>query len=242
MTIEAIEEKIRKLLALAANNPSKEESASALAKAQALMTEYKIEAATLETAQTTEEKEIFAALGKAEGVTRAYWKLTLSSVLGRANGVFNYKSGNNIGVVGKPSNIRAMSYMFTYCISEIERLAKIHCKGLGHSYANDFKRGCVSAISQAILIEQQELEARMRAKAAASNNSTDLIVLNNAIIKVKNELSNADKFARSQIKFSNHGYSGSRVRTSGYSDGQKAGASIYPGSRSKIGGTQGRLN
>ena len=241
MTTEVIEEKIRKLLALAANNPSKEESASALAKAQALMTEHKIEQATLDTAQTVEEKEIFTSFGANEGVTRAYWKLSLSTVLGAANGVFNYKSGRNIGIVGKPSNIRAMSYMFSYCIAEIERLSKLHCKGLGHSYANDFKRGCVNAISNAIESEHIALQKRMREQAAASNNERSLIVLNNAIAKVNNEFKDASKFAHSQIKFVNVGYTGTRVRTSVYSEGQKAGSSIYPGSRAKIGNGSSKL-
>ena len=74
MTTEAIAEKIRKLLALASNNPSQAESASALAKAQALMTEHKIEQAMLDASNSApEESNIFSSLGAEEGVSRAQW-------------------------------------------------------------------------------------------------------------------------------------------------------------------------
>lgn len=244
MTIEAIGEKIKKLLALAANNPSQAESASALAKAQALMTEHKIEQATLENSAPNEE-DIFSGLGAEEGVTGAYWKVTLASALGYANGVFIYKSGKTIGLVGKKSNIQTLTYMFQYCLSEIERLSKANCKGLGHSYANDFKRGCVSAISEAIRLERANLERRMREQAAAVNGERGLIVLNNAIAKINRDFDLAKQAAyspKSGLKLRAGSYSGTRIKTSGFGEGQKAGASIYPGSRSKIGSNQGRLN
>ena len=244
MTTEAIGEKIKKLLALAANNPSQAESASALAKAQALMTEHKIEQATLENSKPNEE-DIFAGLGSEDGVTRSYWKLTLASYLGSANGVFVYKSGKTIGLVGKKSNIQSVTYMFQYCISEIERLSKANCKGLGHSYANDFKRGCVSAIASAIRFEREQLEKRMREQASAMNGERGLIVLNNAIAKINRDFDLAKQAAyspQSGLRLRAGSYSGTRVKTSGYEQGQKVGASIYPGSRSKIGSNQGRLN
>ena len=247
MTTEIIAEKIRKLLALAANNPSQEESASALAKAQALMTEHKIEQAILDSSKpTAQEENIFSMLGAQEGVTGAYWKVTLAGVLGDANGVFIYKSGKAIGVVGKKSNIQALTYMFAYCIGEIEKLSKLHCKGLGHSYANDFKRGCVSAIGNAIRKEREALEQTMRARASAANGERGLIVLNNALTKINEDIKLAKNAAYSPdsgLRLRRGSYGGTRIKTSGFGDGQKAGSSIYPGSRAKIGsGSFKRLN
>ena len=245
MTTEHIAEKIRKLLALAANNPSQAESASALAKAQALMTEHKIEQAILDASKPTpQEENIFTMLGKEEGVNRAYWKLDLAATLGRANGVFIYKSGGAIGVVGKKSNIQALSYMFAYCISEVEKLSKLHCKGLGHSYANDFKRGCVSAIGIAIEKEREALERTMRERASALNGERGLIVLNNALTAINADTRLAREAAyspESGLRLRKGSYGGTRVKTSGYGDGQKAGSSIYPGSSSRIGGSAKRI-
>lgn len=244
MTTELIEEKIRKLLALASNNPSKEESASALAKAQALMTEHKIEQATLNISNK-EEEEIFTEFGETEGITSQNWKYTLSEILSRANGCFIYtlRHKGTIGVVGKPSNVKSFSYLLLYCVNEVERIAKANCRGLGRAYAISFKHGCVQAISLAITLEKQKLEAMMRARAAATNDARGLVVLNNAISKINAESALAEKVCRSKMKLSKGTGSGRISSNSGYSAGQQAGSSIYPGSSAKIGSNSSkRLN
>lgn len=245
MTTEAIEEKIRKLLALAANNPSQAESASALAKAQALMTEHKIEQASLSVENAKEEEEIFSIFGKQEGITAQNWKYALAGDLARANGCFMYtqRSRGTIGIVDKPSNVRSCQYLLLYCVNEVERLAKANCVGLGRAYIISFKFGCVSAIRDAITLERRKLEADLRAKAAAANDGRGLIVLNNAIAKVNAEAEIAKQKANAKFKLKKSGGSSRISSNSGYSHGQQAGSSIYPGSRGKIGGnSQGRLN
>ena len=244
MTTQDIYQKIQKLLKLASNNPSKEEAAAAMAKAQALMTEHRIEQVSL---QDEAEEEILTFFEEAEGMSPASWKRELAHIFAAANGCYTYRANSrgksSLGVMGKPSNIRALSYLFQYCVNQIEEIAKREATGLGRSYIHAFKFGCVTAIGSAIKAEQAELEQRLRAEAAASNDSRALMVVNNSIAVVKQERAVAEAKCRARVKLKAGGYTGIIGNADGFYHGQKAGRNIYPGKASgKIGsGSQKKI-
>ena len=251
MSNEEIYIKIQKLLRLAENNPSKEEAASAFAKAQALMTEHKIEKVSVE--DSVEEDEIFAMFGEEENATGGTWKYWLCDAFAKANGVYIYqgrkrvpgarKAQSTIGVVGKPSNIRAVSYLFQYCVRQIEELSKRECTGLGKAYANAFKYGCVEAVKGAIARERNELEKSLRDRAAASNDCKAVMVLNNSLAKINAECGLAEKKAKAKLNLRSGGYGGGFSSNSGYAHGRSAGQGVYPGGASgRIGAGNKRLN
>ena len=228
MTTQEIEIKIKKLLALAGNNPSREEAAAALAKAQALMTEHHIEQLQV---TDVEEDDLLTFWDKDDGISGALWKSDLAYCIARANNCFCYTSGKSIGVCGKPSNIKTANYIVAYCITQINSLSDSHAKGLGRSYVNSFKLGCVHAIREAIERERKESEARMLAIAAASNDCRAVVRLDNALAISKREYARAESTARSKVKLRSVSSPSRKLNGSGYRAGKTAGAGIYGSSK-----------
>jgi hypothetical protein len=222
-------DKLNKLFALAERSTYPEEAASALAKAQTLMTQHKITKAMLD--EHDEEEEAIQTYmnsplneedrGK---LKKANWKSTLAFYLTQFNGCHVFTNGPKIIITGRPSNVDTVRYLYKYCIKEIDRLTKRHCRGKGRTYANNFRYGCIKAIHEAMKFEQEELEQQ------AQRDKKELVVVSKVLQKMredhlasKHAAHNAFNLGRQSASF--------RGSTAGRNAGYSAGQSIYNGRR-----------
>lgn len=114
MTLDEAIEKARKLFALAqSDNPH--EAAQAAARAQEILARFSIDAAMLETSSTEEPEEDIRRFNDPLDTTKnnwATWRLTLASVICKANQAKNFTSGNAMLLIGRPSDVSKVRYIY----------------------------------------------------------------------------------------------------------------------------------
>lgn len=231
MASEDVMRKIRALLAKeGAHGTTPEEVAASLALAQRLLEREGLTRESLQASGEADEPEETMVkssepLFGSREMQASTWRGYLAGVLAQANGCVQYRSGGAYFLVGRPSDIQVIRYLFAYCEREIDRLTRGACVGQGRTYANNFRIGCVDAIHKAIQAERDAERAQQRAAATGGA----LVLLDRAIALRDARVRDADALMRM----------GTRVRTGratfrsdngARSAGQAAGASIYPGS------------
>lgn len=182
--------RVRKLLALAEGNANENESASALAAAQRLMTQHSIESAMLEEPDTDDvapDEPIvnFRAWDDAlDNSTRksVTWKVRLSVHLADHNACKVYMCGPATHLVGRPSDVATVRYLYRYCVREVERLTREQGRGHGRTWYNNYRLGVVDGIGEKLREMKKDLLGEMREKANRSGGAA-LVRVNTAIEK-----------------------------------------------------------
>jgi hypothetical protein len=168
MTREKLAERIRKLLALAGNNPSEAEAAMAMERASALLAEHNLTMAEVETLGTDD--------GRVEDThkserARQTWARSLWGAVADLNFCFHCYTPRSWGptsmdehiLIGTRANVEATKAMALYLVETVERLAR-ECPDLhGPHERHAFKLGC----SRRLCVRLRELQ-RQRATAATS--------------------------------------------------------------------------
>jgi len=227
MASEAVMSKIRALLAKeGAEGTTPQEVATALALAQRLLEREGLTRESLAVESHAEETEEIIKSDDPlfEAGAKITWKGSLAYSLAKENGVATCWRGTKIMMVGKPSNILVVRYLFAYCEREIQRITARHSRGLGKTWANNFRLGCVEAIRESIRAEKEAERAAQRAAASGSA----LVVLNQAIARMDQQFSDAYAFLRSGTRLRSVSVN-VRTDSSARAAGRVAGASIYPG-------------
>lgn len=192
-----IVERIRKLLALAGNNPNIHEAAMAAAKAAELTLKYNIEQGELAASQ----QEAYISAKQTKGEYVANCKMTLDKILmsvvarhAFCRVVFIPMDNNHqyADVIGQPQNIEIVRYLYIYLLREIDRLARVehrkleqdhlahtvagdhgHPKPLGLSaYTRSFRQGAIDEITLRLHDQREAAE-----KAADTGASTMALVV-----------------------------------------------------------------
>jgi len=226
--------KVKKLLQLGESD-NVHESAAAIARATSLMEEWKIsEACMVEKSDPEEEIECWD--DPIENNARASWKGSLAYALAVANGCYTWRNNRTrpptLKLVGGLSNVQTVRYLYRYCSQEVDRLTKLKA-GNGRTWMNNYRHGCVAAISAAIKAESEALHERLR----GDNTGSELMVVNNAIAVVEAEAEAANDFAHTQMKLRTRRTS-YRADSGAHAQGRRDGANIYKGGSgsTKIGG------
>lgn len=218
MTNEEALDKVRKLLALAGSE-NENEAALAAARAQAIMDKHQISQASLDV------QEDGGAIGEETlDATRATWRGRLAVVVAKANGCKVWKDDGTIQIAGRPGAVNATRYLFDYCAKTIDRLAGNH-KGNGRTFLNNYRLGCVDAISTAV---REEKERTRAAAYEAAGGTSELIVLDRALARIADDAIAVDDWTKSRHKFSKASRS-ARADHQARAMGQRDGSSIYPG-------------
>jgi hypothetical protein len=146
---EGMLEKIKKLLALAQDKCNVNESALAAQMAQRLLAEHNLSIADL-----PQERQERCEPDVMDGVEES-WERTLGSIVARANYCRAVHSQNIVNgdrkfiLVGRPSNVQVVKYLYAYLRSEISKLAD-HAKrtqGQGdRSFKSGFINGCLHEV------------------------------------------------------------------------------------------------
>jgi hypothetical protein len=204
MTDQSLIEKIKKLLNLAnGRNVNVNEAAAAAARAQELCFKHKLDLAQLQldTGEEDEEK-VQQEMVDYPGL-RLQWKQDLMWVV--AKGFYCTAIRSNVWkrvpskrrpermrnlkvmtfiLVGKPTDIQTVRYIYEYCWREIERLSFIETKGLSWTYKNNFRSGAVESI-------------RIRLKAQRESQAEQ--VSETALVKVEGQ-AERDDFVKANIQ------------------------------------------
>lgn len=208
--LKAVLTKVKKLLRLAAGNANVNEAAAAAAKAQELVDRYKLELGELDgeiEEITSGEESLF------ESGRTVKWKSLLALRLAHANGCHVWtiqpsqdlrRSGykQKVKVVGKPSNIQILRYLFGTLVRELERLSANSWKQnqaywenvrrlTPHSHALDFKLGAVRAIGERLKEERQKVRSQHSALYGA---------LSLALVRFDNEAAEAQRWLEERLE------------------------------------------
>lgn len=170
-------DRARKLLALANNNTNAEEAALAAQRAQEVISKHGLDAAMLSLddtmVETVQDEPIFDygeqgdPLDAGEGARRVDWKAKLSNFVAYANSCEVYYVGPMIHVVGRPTDVSAVRYLYAYLVREIERLL---APQMGwrptQKWQASFCQGCVDTIMVALAVAERNVRQQARLVAA----------------------------------------------------------------------------
>lgn len=203
-TLEAVE-KIKKLLNLAAKNPSKEEAASAASKAQELLAKYNLDVATVGEISPEAGKREQAAVdggfyayqrrlwGAVAGLNfclhwnQQYWTTGKRYTAGVGSEIVTKKVLKyRHALIGRVVNVRSTMAMASYLSQAVERITQEHLKVDAISrvsgYAVNFREGAVATIVEkleerrAVALDEDERRRRDYERAMAAGASTSTAV------------------------------------------------------------------
>lgn len=240
-------EKIKKLLRLAqSDNPN--EAALAAAKAQELMDRHQIQAAMLDEKGAEEPDEDIVHFSDRDdalddlGGRRAVWKGSLASTISEHNACVAYYSGSRIVMVGRPTDVAAVRYLYVYAVKAIEDLVKKQGAGHGRTWYNNYRQGCVKAISEKLWAQRQATYKEVRSEAKASGGGAALVKVENAITRFDEKKLETKRWTKKHLNLRSGGRSYSRHDHDAFSRGKRDGASINMGGGPALGsGTRGQL-
>lgn len=249
---------VAKLLKLAEHaNTNAEEAATAAAKAQDIMTRFKISRLSVETgngAAAEAEEGIInfadkgAPLVDATGRLAA-WLGRLAVCVAKANQCMVYScnraNGKSLELIGRPSDAETVRYLFALLRNEVDRLVRLHGKGCGRVWCSNFRIGVVDAIHEKLEAQAAQTAAELRTQAVADavTNVNALVVVNAALAKLDQRGKDVEKYARQSLRLrAGRATQGGRYDASARDAGRQAGASIsVGGSRASLGNGARRL-
>lgn len=234
MTHQEAVEKAVKLLRLAqSSNPN--ESALAAGKAQEIIDRFKLGAlsAEFETNGHTEPAEPiqdFQADPLAPGKKLATWKWRLFVTIGKQNQCKGYLSRyGGIAVVGRPSDVQVVRYVFNWLVNEVERLAQSHCRGYGISFANNFRIGVVQTVCERLEAQRKETDQAVQheaQQAVIAGSTMALVRVQNAIVKRAQQLEEVQDWMKRNLDLRSSSRSAGAYNPSARELGRKAGHSV----------------
>lgn len=241
---ERIVDRIKKLLRLAQSD-NVNEAANAAGQAQRLMEQHRIDQALLDVSDAdggpVEDEDVRV---DGEPMTRSgrlpQWKVQLGVCVANANACRCYLDTRwnddrevyekSLCIVGRPSDVATVRYLFTYLAHEIERLCKRDGQGRGRTYANSFRIGAVHTIRKRLVLAKAEV--RKEAKKKLRGDSTALAKIDKALAKIDQRGQDVDDWMDKNMDLSNGRASRSRRDWDAYRAGQQAGHGIELGASS----------
>jgi hypothetical protein len=155
-TREEVIQKIQKLLRLAQSD-NIHEAALAAAHAQRLMEEHRIEQASLDyepDRESEEEVEDFSMKGApldAADHSVSAWRGRLGVIVADSQQCkvyyINVGGRKEFHIIGRPTDVEAVRYLYAYLKREIERLCQRDGKGCGMVWRNQFRMGAVDTVT-----------------------------------------------------------------------------------------------
>lgn len=162
MTHQEAIERVQKLLRLAKSD-NVNEAATAMAMAQRVIDQHKLDVATLMN-ETEEAETIQDFRDDLIDNSTASWKARLAIVISKANGCKTYTLGNQgISVIGRKSEADTVRYMYRWLVKETERLLKAANQSNGRTWCNNFRMGVVDALAERLKKNKEEFEAQAKA-------------------------------------------------------------------------------
>jgi hypothetical protein len=248
---EKIVDRIKKLLRLAESSNANE-AANAAGQAQRLMEQHRIDQAMIdvndEDADDEPDEPISDEYEPLETSGRlAQWKISLATGIARVNGCRcyigsiykgvkrgRYQYDHTLNLIGRPSDVTTVSYLFSYLVKEIERLVKLNGKGRGRTWNNSYRLGAVSAINTRM--REGKDQARKEARAKLEGDSTALVKMDQALARMDALELELEAWIEENMNLRARQGSSSRRDWGAFAQGQKDGRNIdLGGSDRKLG-------
>jgi hypothetical protein len=187
MTLQEAQDKIRKLLRLS-ESANVHEAALAAARAQEIMTRYQISSVPVETEASASNEPIrdFCDDPLESNNSRVTWKSRLACAIARENACKGYTCGGDINIVGRPSDVSTVRYLYGFLVREVDRITRRECVGNGRTYANNFRIGCVETVSSKLQEQRGQTVAAVKAEAVSPH----------ALMIVENALAAREQYAK----------------------------------------------
>lgn len=217
-TIQEVIEKVQKLRRLATSS-NVHEAAAAAAAADKLIQEHGLAEAQLEvdgqTAAERPEQETLTSWTRivtwervlAKGLANHYDCTTLVQP-----DYVNARSETKYQVIGRPSDLASVRYMFAWLVVEIERLAQQN-RGQGRVWLRSFRHGAVEGVLSAMR------ESKQAARETATSTALVLVDQRLALAEAERERLHPDMTKTRGVRFSHDPYA--------FRQGQSAGRSLH---------------
>lgn len=238
---ERVIDRIRKLLRLS-ESANVHEAANAAERAQHLLEKHRIDRAVIEldgSSTSDPEAIIDDENHPLERSGRlANWKVSLTDAICKVNAATHYigiethynfgsarsRSVRTICLVGRPSDLAIVRFLYSHFHNEIERLCRQHGRGQGRSWANSFRHGAIHAIGARLQDAQDR--ARREARDRLQGDTQALVRLDQALANLDARSATVDEWVRQFLKLVPDKRRGVRLDASGYHEGIAAGRQI----------------
>lgn len=247
---EQVTERVRKILALAGNNPSEHEIAAAMTKARAILAEHGLTvdefASTDES--TPEASEPMESEGLAIVKSTDSWAYTLALGVGALTetSVLYWSSqsgGKKIVMAGQATDLCVARELFAYLYAQAQELSRTamqtECpawyeRGQKTVWRRTFLQGFADRIrARATDARKQEIAEAVEAKAADGDSMLPAVLWNAIVERKETALAQFVKEAQGKLRIRT-GRSGGSRDSGGYSRGYAAGANVGLASRKLI--------
>jgi hypothetical protein len=169
-------DKIRKLRALSQSS-NLHEAAAAAAKVNQLIQEHRLSEAELEDPEVHEKATTDVEPLTAWGGRRPTWKRGLIVFLRKNNGCAGYNEWRMVNgkkcqvsvIVGRPSDVQTVRYIYAYLVNEITRLAVLEGKGKGKQWFTAFYMGALVGVIEAMKKADDAVRATATSTALVSS-------------------------------------------------------------------------
>ena len=232
--------KVRKLMRLS-ESPNSHEAALAAARAQEIIERYKIESIALEYDDSKPTRPpdepikdfFFDPLEK----TGATWKVRLALGLAKENQCMVYSRIGRLNLIGRPSDVATIRYLYAWLSREIERLAARDCTGCGRTYWNNYRLGAVAEIRDRLSAQRAATRTAMKAETVSAH---ALAVIESAIANLDQCAEEVEEWVRANMRMGSSGPCSYRFDSGAHAAGRATGASINlrPSAGSITGGYQ----
>jgi len=201
MTREEAIGKVAALLRLAERGGTVAEAATAAAHAQAIMDRWELthDAVNGHTDEQPETEEPIMGFGSAPdgqldaSLKQPRWMVQLAGGIARLNGCFIYLSSRwepkksrhfrSVEVVGRPSQVETVRYMYAWLKREIQKLQNIHGRGMTYSWRREFNIGAVIEILRRL--EEQRRQTVQEVRAEYVNNPNALVRIDRSLARIQ---------------------------------------------------------
>ena len=213
---DKIIERLKKLLALAGNNPSQAEAEAALSKAQAVAIEHGIDLAMLGESQAENETEIIRdemEFGQRLPTVNSY---VCNVLIGFFNVKIILSGGRNNGrkliFVGKRDDIQTAKYIYTWLAETMVRCWHSYYKnasGIALSHKQSYLLGFYNGLSNKLQVNKRSVEAdRLKTDDDKNKYAVAVVNLQKKIQDfIDNEFDNLRKGAKKKIEMNADSYS-----------------------------------
>lgn len=245
MTHEEAVAKVAKLLRLAqSDNPN--EAALAAARAQELMDRFKIEGITADfdpnAAKPEPEEPIVNFSEPLEAKQSSTWLTRIALALAAANQCRVYKMAGKTCIVGRPSDVQTVRYLYNFLKAEVNRLANRDGRGYSNVWKNNFRLGASDTIVQKIRASREELKRTMKSEADVSRNPNAIMRLETGLARIEARSKSVDQWINTNMRMKSYRASHGQQDYGARAAGQKAGHEINLNSHGSLGSGQKKLD
>lgn len=231
---EAVE-KVQKLLSLSAGTNNPAEAALAAARAQEIMDRHRIESSMLVEDDDADDEDIrdFSSVAEGHldpdiGAGITTWLSYLAQAVAKQNAcrIFHQHSRGRrtTEIVGRPSDVATVRYLYAYLRRECERLVNRDGAGMGRTWRNNFLIGCVTTIKAKLAAHKETVVQQIRSESLA------LIKVDAALARIETRAIQVDEFLKQKHPEMNKGRAPSfRGQATAFQAGAQAAREISVG-------------